>query len=145
MSEQKQTTDGTRRIILAITLILVSAFVLYSILPFVMFFGQLVFERSISVSNSPLEEIPERFHPHFSPNAADISGEYSSATRQCDFRYSCTRKDFMALIEREGLSVDGDLTSEDRTLTTFRQWGPGVATYEFHVPSETATVTASAL
>jgi|GEM_PF-7091965 len=145
MSEQKQTTGGIRRIILAITLIVVSAFVLYSVLPLLMFFGPLVLERTISVSNSPLEEIPERFHPHFSPNAADISGEYSSATRQCEFRYSCTRKDFMALIEREGLSVDGDLTREDSTLETFRQWGPGIAAYEFQAPSKTATVTASAL
>jgi hypothetical protein len=141
MSGQKETAGGRSRIALVIVAIAGPACLLYMGFLVLGPFAPLAFDRTISVSNVPLDQIPKRFHPHFSPNATGISGEYSSKTRQCKFSYSCDREDFEALIERELLPAK---TIEDGALTTGRQWGPGVASYEFYPDSGTATVAASA-
>ncbi len=142
MSEYQQSTHRTSPAYLVVALIFVLFGVLYKFGPLLVFFGPLAFERTISVSNSPLESIPKRLHPHFAPNASDISGDYSSKTRQCTFTYSCTPADFEALMEREKLPLADTL--KDGTLQTGRQWGPGVASYRFFPHSKTATVAASA-
>ena len=144
MSEQQQIASRTRSIIFIVGLVFVLACVLISFLPILVFFGPLAFDRTVSVTNLPLSEIPDRFHPHFSPNAARISGEYSSQTRQCTFTYSCTLEDFKAMIAREDLSLDSNIVHEDGALIAGRNWGPGVVSYEFYPVSETGTVAASA-
>lgn len=144
VSKQKQIADGKSRVLNAVILVAVSICVLRVGVPLVGFLGPLLFERTISVSNVCLQEIPERFHPHFSPNAASISGEYSDTTRQCLLTYSCTEEDYEAFIERERTWLHDYRTHEDGTLSTGRQWGPGVASYVFDPASKTATVHASA-
>ena len=127
-----------------VTLILVSAAMLPMVLPVIGFIGPLLFERTISVPSSTLDQIPARFHPHFTPNAVNIIGQYSSVTRECTFAYSCTRADFEAMIEREKLPPVNPSTLDEGPLATGRQWGPGVASYQYFPDSETATVSASA-
>lgn len=119
--------------------LLIGAFYKYG--PIVAFLGPLAFDRTMNISNAPLDVIPERFHPHFCPNAADISGEYSNMTRRCMFTYSTTRADFETFAQREKLLKIRTL--DDGTLSTGRQWGPGVVSYSFLPDSEQATVTAS--
>lgn len=131
-------------VVLIVTLILISVLLVPVALPVIGFFGPLLLERTIRVSSCTLDQLPARFHPHFSPNAVDISGEYSSATRKCTFKYSCTREDFEAMIQRENLPRASESTLEEGLLSTGRQWGPGVASYQYFPNSQTATVAASA-
>ena len=141
---EQQSARKTLPFRLILTLTIVSACVLPVALPLIGFIGPLLFERTISVSNSPLNQIPARFHPHFSPNAAVVSGQYSSVTRQCTFTYSCTQTDFEALIAREQIPSGNQQVLDDGTIRTGRQWGPGVVSYEFLPDSNQATVAASA-
>ena len=141
---EQQGARKTLPLRLIVTLIIVSACALPVALPLFGFFGPLLFERMISVSNSPLNQIPARFHPHFTPNAAHVSGQYSSVTRQCTFTYSCTQADFEGLIAREQIPSGDQQILDDGTIRTRRQWGPGVVSYQFLPDSNQATVSASA-
>lgn len=141
---EQQGTRKTLPLRFIVTLIIVSACALPVALPLMGFFGPLLFERTISVSNSPLNQIPARFHPHFSPNAAHISGQYSSVTRQCTFTYSCTQADFEALIAREQIPSGNQQLLDDGSIRTGRQWGPGVVSYEFLPDLNQASVDAAA-
>jgi len=142
MSNEKESRHHTPPIYLAVTVLVLLTGAVCQYGPILAFFGPLAFDRTISVSNQSLEEIPSRFHPHFCPNAARISGQYSSVTRQCSFSYTCTRADFTALLKRELLP--NEVTYEDGTIRAGRQWGPGVVSYEFFPDSNQATVAASA-
>jgi hypothetical protein len=144
MSVQQKSVSRKWTFILIVALVLVLAFLACTFLPLLVFYGPLILEKTIAVTDSPLSQIPERFHPHFATNAAHISGEYSSMTRQCNFTYSCTREDFRAMIEREKLAPNNKVEPEDGTIAAGRQWGPGIASYTFSSNSETATVEASA-
>ncbi len=123
---------------------IVLAFLSFRFLPLLVFFSPLILDKTIAVTDSPLNQIPERFHPHFTADATHIDGEYSSVTRQCNFTYSCTLEDFKAMIEREKLTPNNEVEPEDGTIAVRRQWGPGIACYTFSSNSETATVAASA-
>ncbi len=145
MSVQQKSARRKWTIILTVALVLVLTFFLScTFLPPLVFYGPLIFDKSIAVTDAPLSQIPERFHPHFATNAEHIIGEYSSMTRQCNFRYSCMRADFTAMIEREKLAPDDKLERKDGTIEAGRQWGPGIACYTFSSNSETATVEVSA-
>lgn len=142
--QEQQGASRRRSVVFIVTLILVSAATLPIVLAAIGFIGPLMFERTIRVPRSTLDQIPARFHPHFTENAVNISGHYSSVTRACTFEYSCTRADFEALIERERLPPASQSTLDEGPMATGRQWGPGVASYQYFPDSETATVSASA-
>jgi len=141
----QQSLSRTQRVISTLTKAVLLAWVLYGAFLFAyFFFGPLALEKQISVSDSSLDDIPSRFHPHFAPHAANIRGEYSSVTRQCQFTYSCTQADFEALIERERLPAVDAKNWNDGVLFTGRQWGPGVVSYQFFLETGEATISASA-
>jgi hypothetical protein len=142
MSVQQKSAIRKWTLILIVALVAVLAFLSCTFLSLIVFYGPLIFEKTVAVTDSPLSHIPERFHPHFATNAEHISGEYSSMTRKCNFSYSCTREDFGAMIEREKLASNSKV--ELGTIVADRQWGPGIASYVFSPNSETATVEASA-
>ena len=144
VSGPQQRTSRTRRVMLIAVLVLASAGVLVAAFPLIVLLGPVASGRTIIVPSASLHEIPDRFHPHFGPNAAGISGEYSSVTRQCTFTYACTQSDFEAFIEREKLPAANQVTLDNRTIQTGRQWGPGIVSYEFFPDSNKATVAASA-
>ena len=144
MSMQQKNASRKWTFVLIGAVVVVLAFLACTFLPLLLFYGPLIFEKTIAVTDSPLSHIPERFHPHFATNAEHISGEYSSMTRKCNFSYSCTREDFGAMIEREKLASNSKVELEDGTIVADRQWGPGIASYVFSPNSETATVEASA-
>jgi hypothetical protein len=150
------TTVAPSRLGVSVILIALAVWAVITYGPVLFVFGPAIFfDETVSVSHSPLDAIPERFHAHFAQNARDISGQYSSRTRQCKFSYPCTQEDFMAMIQRENLTLQNDLKRmefaikcgmkpEDGSIGTFRQWGPGIASYEFFPHSKTATIKASA-
>ncbi len=142
ISNEKESRHHTPPIYLAVTLFVLLTGALCKYGPLLAFIGPLASEETISVSNLSLDGIPLRFHPHFGPNAASISGEYSSVTRRCTFTYSCTQPDFAAFLKRELLP--NEVTLEDGTFRAGRQWGPGVVSYEFFPDLNQATVAASA-
>lgn len=142
--KEQQRASRRRSVVLVVMLILVSAAMLPIVLPVIGFIGPLLLERTISVPITTLNQIPARFHPHFAPNAVNISGQYPSVTRKCAFEYSCTIANFEAFIDREKLAPANQLTLDEGPFATGRQWGPSVASYHYFPYSETATVSVSA-